>query len=107
MRMRSLIPAVLAGAALLALPGTAGAVTCTHPSSAYSSGTGVESFDGPTTGDPLGPAQWGLNQVKAPAAWKRGAKGTGVTVAVLDTGADFSHPDLQGRLLPGTDYVRE
>jgi subtilisin family serine protease len=28
----------------------------------------------------------------------------GVMVAVLDTGADFSHPDLQGRLLKGKDF---
>ncbi|MDQ3933374.1 MAG: S8 family serine peptidase [Actinomycetota bacterium] len=104
--MRLFIPALLAAAALLALPGSAGAVTCTHPGSAYSPGTGVEAFDGPATGDPLATAQWGLNQIKAPAAWKRGAKGAGVTVAVLDTGADFSHPDLQGKLLAGTDYVK-
>ena len=31
--------------------------------------------------------------------------GSGVTVAVVDTGADYSAPDLAGRLLPGQDYV--
>lgn len=31
--------------------------------------------------------------------------GTGVTVAVLDTGVDASHPALAGRLVPGFDFV--
>ena len=34
-----------------------------------------------------------------------GADGTGVTVALLDTGIDMRHPYLQGRLLPGIDVL--
>ena len=57
--------------------------------------------------DPCAGRQWGLTAIKAPQAWAatRGAK---VIVAVVDTGVDTRHPDLQGRLvmLPGSDMTR-
>jgi subtilisin family serine protease len=97
-----------AAAALAAVPGSAGAVTCSYPAGAYTAGSGgTPAAGGPTTGDPLAPAQWGLSQIKAPGAWARGARGDGVTIAVLDTGADLAHPDLKGKLLAGTDYVKK
>lgn len=39
------------------------------------------------------PIPWNINMVNAPKAWARGIRGTGVNVAVLDTGI-ASHSDL-------------
>ncbi len=49
-------------------------------------------------------AQWAPRALRLPAA-HRLSIGTGVRVAVLDTGIDASHPALAGRLLPGFDFV--
>jgi thermitase len=45
--------------------------------------------------DPQVGEQWALNAVRAGAAWDRPATAP-VTVAVIDTGIDLSHPDLAG-----------
>jgi subtilisin family serine protease len=59
-----------------------------------------------TPNDPQFPGQWNMRQIHAPEAWDIGTGGADVVVAVLDSGIDLSHPDLQGRVVPGRN-VRE
>lgn len=45
------------------------------------------------------PAQWNLQVIQADAAWAAGRLGDpGTTVAILDTGIDYLHQDLYGRV---------
>ena len=48
---------------------------------------------------------WGIDRVKAPLAWKT-TMGRGVKVAVIDTGIDFSHPDLAANVKGGWNAVK-
>jgi thermitase len=51
-------------------------------------------------------SQWGLARVGAPASWTL-SSGAGVTVAVLDSGVELTHPDLLGHLQPGYDFIND
>ncbi|MFC9583249.1 type VII secretion-associated serine protease mycosin [Streptomyces yangpuensis] len=58
----------------------------------------------PAAADTIRDRQWGLLALRAEEAWGT-TRGDGVTVAVLDTGVDESHPDLSGQVLAGTDLI--
>ncbi len=59
------------------------------------------SRDAPDPGGPIGgppAALWNIRAVHADDVWRRlGIDGAGVTVAVVDTGVDYFHPQLQAR----------
>ena len=48
-------------------------------------------------------SEWHLQTINAPIAWNTSV-GTGVTVAILDSGIDATHPDLVGQLVPGWNF---
>jgi len=47
---------------------------------------------------------WGVNRTDAELAWND-STGAGVNVAVLDTGIDYRHPDLDGNVKGGVSVV--
>ena len=50
--------------------------------------------------DPYLGSEWHLTKVGASSAWDY-TQGTGVTIAILDSGVDVTHPDLVPNLVPG------
>lgn len=57
-----------------------------------------------TPNDPSFSSEWHLTRIDAPNAWPV-STGTGVVVAVADTGVDSTHPDLSPRIVPGWNVV--
>jgi subtilisin family serine protease len=63
----------------------------------------------PSTTTPNRAAQWWLTALGVPQAWKSVAParpGKGITVAILSTGVDASHPDLNDSVITGPDYSK-
>lgn len=46
----------------------------------------------------LGGNNWGLDLVNAPEVWANGYTGQNTIVAVVDSGIDYTHPDLDGNI---------
>ena len=60
--------------------------------------------------DPYFSEQWDMTSgsygINATNAWSQ-STGKGVTVAVIDNGVLTDHPDLEGQLLPGYDFISD
>jgi subtilisin family serine protease len=54
--------------------------------------------------DPLYAHQYGPQQIHAPEAWAT-STGAGAVIAVVDTGVDLNHEDLQGKLVSGATFI--
>jgi subtilisin family serine protease len=57
--------------------------------------------------DGLWQGQWGPKRVSAPKAWDTTKGSAGVIIAVLDTGVDYSHPDLKEAFVSGHDFISD
>jgi thermitase len=61
--------------------------------------------------DPLFDKQWGLMKIDAPSAWTIEKGNQNITIAIVDTGVDYTHPDLSANIWTNTygdhgyDYV--
>lgn len=56
----------------------------------------------PAFADEVRDRQYWLQEYGISQAWEL-TRGAGVTIAIIDTGVDSSHPDLQGAVIGGTD----
>lgn len=56
--------------------------------------------------DPLFPA-WFLEKIDAPNAWVTTTGNSNITIAILDTGIDTTHPDLVAKLIPGRNIYND
>ena len=49
----------------------------------------------------------GVRMIQAPAVWEASKKGAGNVIAILDTGCQPDHPDLQDRIIEGRNFTAD
>lgn len=50
---------------------------------------------------------FGVSMLQAPELWAKGEKGSGIVVAICDTGIDREHPDLKNQIIGGRNFTGE
>ncbi|RJO62841.1 MAG: peptidase S8 [Dehalococcoidia bacterium] len=83
-------------ASLRAIPGVA---SVEEDGLVYATGLGDSS-------DPEVTAAWGVDRIDAEKAWGT-TTGAGVKVGIIDTGIDYTHPDLAAAYAGGYDFVNK
>lgn len=89
-----------------------------HPSVEYAEPNYLGRGGDISPNDTFFPIQWHLNNtgqsggtpdadIDAVEGWQITQGSPSVTVAILDTGIRSAHPDFQGRILPGYDFVNQ
>jgi subtilisin family serine protease len=51
--------------------------------------------------------QWNLRHIRADQGWDRTAGSSEITIAIVDTGVDLTHPDLVDKVVAGYDWVND
>jgi len=46
-----------------------------------------------------------MSQIQVPRLWDEGLTGKGIRIAIIDSGIDAEHPDLEGRILAAQDFT--
>ncbi|HEX2281852.1 MAG TPA: S8 family serine peptidase, partial [Thermomicrobiales bacterium] len=101
----------LSNSAVLAFDSAAGAEAAldwldTHPDIAWAEPDSLLGYAF-SPGDPLSEDQLWIQSVDLPAAWTITTGNADIIVAVVDSGVSRTHPDLEGKVLPGYDFLND
>ncbi len=88
-------PVLIGGAVLAGVGGAAYAYTVLNDDDSPSAPPAAPAENNEYTG------QYAIQNIQAQTAHERGYTGSGVTVAVIDSGVDLSHPDLVNNIVSG------